>query len=72
MEPEPPGAAFFTPEPEPTQVGRSRSQLRDLGHLEQEQEPEPPKKVAVPQHCLTLHNSVIQSSSTVNVGTGIY
>ena len=48
MEPEPPGAAFFCLEPEPTQVGRSRSQLRDLGHLE----PDPylPKKVAVPQH----------------------
>ena len=46
MEPEPQGAAFFTLEPEPTQVGRSRSRLRDLGHLE----PEPPKKVAAPQH----------------------
>ena len=44
MEPEPPGAAFFClqPEPELTQVGRSR--LRELGH------PEPPKKVAAPQH----------------------
>ena len=44
MEPEPPGAAFFCLEPEPTQVGRSRSQsrLRDLGH--QESEPEQPKK----------------------------
>ena len=41
MEPEPPGAAFFCLEPEPTQVGRSRSRLRDLGHLE----PEPPNKV---------------------------
>ena len=42
MEPEPPGAASFCLEPEPelTQVGRSRSRLRDLGH----QEPEPPKK----------------------------
>ena len=39
MEPEPPGAAFF---------GWSRSRLRDLGLLE----PEPPKKVAAPQHCL--------------------
>ena len=38
MEPEPPGAAFFCLEP--TQVGRSRSRLRDLGHPE----PEPPKK----------------------------
>ena len=49
-EPKPPGAAFFTlePEPKPTQVGRSRSRswLPDLGHLE----PEPPKKVAAPQH----------------------
>ena len=43
-EPEPPGAAFFCLEP--TQVGRSRSRLRDLGDLE----PEPPKKVAAPQH----------------------
>ena len=52
MEPEPPGAAFFCLElePEPTQVGqsRSRSQLRDLGDLELE--PEPPKKVAAQQH----------------------
>ena len=47
MEPEPPGAAFFCLEPEPTQVGRSWSRLRDLGHLE----PEVPKKVAAPQHC---------------------
>ena len=38
------GAASFCLEPEPTQVGRSRSRLRDLGH------PEPPKKVAAPQH----------------------
>ena len=44
------GAAFFCLEPEPTQVGRSRSRLRDLGH--QELEPEPPKKVAAPQHCI--------------------
>ena len=43
-------------EPEPTQVGRSRSRLRDLGYLE----PEPPNKVAAPQHwtifCLVLSN----------------
>ena len=50
MEPEPPGAAFFTLEPEPTQVGRSRSRLQYLGHLEPETEQ--PKKVAAPQHCL--------------------
>ena len=48
MELEPPGAASFCLEPEPTQVGRSRSQFRDLGH--QEPELEPPKKVAAPQH----------------------
>ena len=48
MEPEPPGAASFCLEPEPTQVGRSQSRLRDLGH----QEPEPPEKVAALQHCL--------------------
>ena len=48
MEPEPHGAAFFTLEPEQTQEGWSRSwsQLRDHGHME----PEPPKKVAAPQH----------------------
>ena len=50
MEPElePPGAAFFCLEPEPTQVGRtwSRSRLRDLGDLD----PELPKNVAAPQH----------------------
>ena len=47
MEPEPPGAAWsrlFLP------WSRSRSRLRDLGHLELE--PEPPKTVAAPQHCL--------------------
>ena len=44
MEPEPPGAGSFCLEP--AQVGRSRSRLRDLGP----QEPEPPKKVAAPQH----------------------
>ena len=42
------GAAFFCLEPEPTQSGRSRSRLRDLGLPE----PEPPKKVAAPQHWL--------------------
>ena len=41
------GAAFFCLEPEPTQFGRSRSRLRDL----ELPEPEPPKKVADPQHC---------------------
>ena len=34
------GAAFFCLEPEPTQFGRNRSRLRDLGLPE----PEPPKK----------------------------
>ena len=44
------GAAFFFLEPEPTQVGRSRSRsrLQDLGDLEPK--PEPPKNVAAPQH----------------------
>ena len=37
------GAAFLCLEPEPTQFGRSRSRLWDLGLSE------PPKKVAVPQ-----------------------
>ena len=48
------GAASFCLEPEPTQVGRSRSwsRLRDLGH----QEPEPPKKVVAPQHCFSLQH----------------
>ena len=50
MEPEPPGAASFCLEPELTQVGWSRSRLWDLGI----QEPEPPKKVAAPQHCHEL------------------
>ena len=44
------GAASFCLEPEPTQVDRSRSRLRDLGH----QEPEPPKKVPALQHCKML------------------
>ena len=48
LEPEPPGAAFFCLEPEPTQEGQSRSWslLWDLGHPE----PEKPKKVTAPQH----------------------
>ena len=50
MELEPPGAVFFClelePELEPTQLSRSRSRLRDLGHLE----PEPPIKMAALQH----------------------
>ena len=51
MELELPGAAFvcLEPEPELTQVGQSRSRLRDLCHPQ----PEPPKKVAALQHCLT-------------------
>ena len=57
MEPEPPRAASFCLELEPTQVGRSRSQLRDLGH--QEPEPEPPKKVAAPQHCWFYDNKTV-------------
>ena len=44
MKPEPPGAAFFCLEPEPTKLGRSRSRLRELSL------PEPPKKVAASQH----------------------
>ena len=40
---------------EPTQVGRSRSQLRYLGH----QEPELPKKVAAPQRCWQVRPSPI-------------
>ena len=50
----PPGAALFCLEPEPTQVGRSQSRLRDLGHLE----PEPPKKVATPQHWYILFGPI--------------
>ena len=55
MEPEPPGAAFFCLEP--TQVGRSRSRSRllNLGHPE----PEPPQKVAAPQHCCLLCKIVL-------------
>ena len=46
MEPEPPGAAFFAWSR--SQFGRSRSQclIRNL----RLPEPEPPKKVAAPQH----------------------
>ena len=58
MEPEPPGAAFFCLEPVPTQVGRSRSWLRDLG----DPEPEPPATLVFlvveqyrsEKHCLEL------------------
>ena len=49
-EPEP--LFFARREPEPTQFGRSR--LRDLGLPE----PEPPKKVAAPQHCLKLRRNL--------------
>ena len=42
-------SAFFCLEPEPTQIGQSRSRLLDLGL------PEPPNKVAAPQHYLTPH-----------------
>ena len=42
------GAALFCLETEPTQFGRSRSRLRDLGLPEPV--PEPPKTVAAPQH----------------------
>ena len=45
------GAAFFCLEPEPTQFGRSRSQLWDLGHPETE----PHKKVAAPRHWRSRH-----------------
>ena len=39
-------------EPETSLVAWSRSRLRDPGH----QEPEPPKKVAAPQHCYQISN----------------
>ena len=45
---------FFCLEPEPTQFSRVRSRLRDLGLPE----PEPPEKVAAPQHCLKPGSSV--------------
>ena len=48
MEPEPPGAAFFTLEPEPTLVCLSQSRLLDLGQMDLDSEPG--KKVAAPQH----------------------
>ena len=69
MEPEPPGAAFFTlePEPEPTQVGRSRSWLLDLGHLE----PEPPKKVAAPQHWIHSPVELVLVEEVVEEGDGL-
>ena len=51
------GAAFFRLEPEPTQFGwsQSRSRLRDLGRPE----PEPPKKVAAPQHSNVQYSTVV-------------
>ena len=61
------GAAFFCLEPEPTpsRSGRSRSRLRALGHLE----PEPPKKVAAPQHCKKQFKTF---SNLIFTGTGIW
>ena len=66
MEPEPPGAASFSLEPEPTQEGRSRSRLRDLGHQEPELEPEPPKKVAAPQHWKKGHRKTTMPQNYLN------
>ena len=57
MEPEPP---FFCLEPEPTQVGRSWSRPRNLGH------PEPPKKVASPQHCPPDIDDVVKLAGSVS------
>lgn len=56
------GAAFFCLEPEPTQVDRSRSRLRDLGHLE----PEPLKKVAAPQHWCCGSETIYYRTIQVN------
>ena len=56
------GAAFFCLEPEPTQVDRSRSRLRDLGRLE----PEPPKKVAAPQHWCCGSETIYYRTIQVN------
>ena len=63
MEQEPP---FFCLEPEPTQFGRSR--LRDLGLPE----PEPPKKVAAPQHCLWLSNLRQYFSRAASLGSAVW
>ena len=62
-EPEPPGAAFFYLEPEPTQVGRSQSWLWDIGHPELEL----PKKVAAPQHCLCYRTGSVFSLKIANL-----
>ena len=52
MEPEP-RPPFFCLELEQALFGRSRSRLRDFGHPE----PEPPKKVAAPQHWLIQYRN---------------
>ena len=65
VEPEPPGALFFCLEPEPTQIGQSRSRLLDLGL------PEPPNKVAAPQHYLTPHPPFWISTKTSMFESGI-
>ena len=64
--------------PEPTQFVRSRSRLRDLGLPE----PEPPKKVAAPQHWrrkISKKNARITKKSSdgkpagwVRYGTAVY
>ena len=64
MEPEPPGAAFFGLEPEPTQVGQTRSRLWDLGDLE----PELPKKVAAPQHWKIPYSRSPVECSSASIG----
>ena len=52
MAPGPPGAAFFLLEPEPTQVGRSRSRLRGIGL------PESPTNEAALQHWFNFYHRI--------------
>ena len=62
------GAAWsrlFLPGAEPTQVCRSRSRLRDLGY----QEPEPPNKVAAPQHWSAYKNKLKSGSGLITNDT---
>ena len=47
------------PVPEPTQLGRSQSRLRDLGL------PEPPKKVAAPQNFFLFDSTVLWCGTPV-------
>ena len=57
MLPELLGAAFFA-------WSRSRLNLTGAGVDSETPEPEPPKKVAAPQHCLYIESSFVKSNSS--------